>query len=248
MKISLSVVMPAYNEEETVVVSINSVLKECSAMSDVLSAYEVIVIDDGSKDGTERLIRDHFQKHSHVRIFSKKRNEGKGACIAEGAGHARYFYTLIQDADLEYSPRDYRKLINPVLTHNADVVYGSRFKGEEARVLYFWHFMGNKFLTFLSNMFSNLNLTDMETCYKLIRTSIFQNLVLESKRFGIEPEITAKVAKISHIKIYEVPVNYHGRTYVEGKKICWKDGVAAIFHIIKFNLLRSKKNSFRKLK
>ena len=246
MSISLSIIIPCYNEEKTVVASINSVVRECNAMQDVLSAYEIIVVDDGSVDESGRLIRRHFQDELCIKIFSKERNEGKGSCIAKGAVHAQYSYTLIQDADLEYSPKDYRKLIGPVILHDADAVYGSRFKGEQARVLYFWHFMGNKFLTFLSNMLSNLNLTDMETCYKLVRTSIFQNIILESKRFGVEPEITAKIAKIPDIKIYEVPINYHGRTYLDGKKICWKDGVAAIFHIVKFNLLRNVKNSFRK--
>ena len=225
-----------------------SVLEECDGMKNVLSDYEIVVIDDDSEDKTGTLIREHFQEHPRVRILSNESNCGKGFCIAKGVAHARYSYILIQDADLEYSPRDYRKLLGPVFGHDADVVYGSRFKGEEARVLYFWHFMGNKFLTFLSNMLSNLNLTDMETCYKLVRTSIFRNLVLESKRFGIKPEITAKIAKIPHVKIYEVPISYHGRTYADGKKICWKDGVAAIFHIVRFNLFRNSKNSFKKSK
>ena len=245
---SLTVVMPAWNEEKTVVASIALALKELQALNDILSAYEVIVVDDGSGDKTGQLVSEHYGGHPRVKLISKEKNRGKGASVAEGVNHARYSYTLIQDADLEYSPKDYRRLLSPVLNHGADVVYGSRFKGEEARVLYFWHFMGNKFLTFLSNMFSNLNLTDMETCYKLIRTDIFQNLVLESKRFGIEPEITAKIAKIPRVKIYEVAINYHGRTYDEGKKIGWKDGISAIFHILRFNLFRNSKNSFKEMK
>ena len=244
-KHSLSIVMPAYNEEKTVVASIASAIKELQALNDILSAYEIIVVDDGSSDKTKQLVSEHYGDHPHVKLLSNEKNRGKGASVAEGVAHARHSYTLIQDADLEYSPKDYRRLLGPVLNHGADVVYGSRFKGEEARVLYFWHFVGNKFLTFLSNMFSNLNLTDMETCYKLLRTELFQNLVLESRRFGIEPEITAKIAKIPRVKIYEVAINYHGRTYADGKKIDWKDGICAIFHIIRFNLFRNSKNIFQ---
>ena len=245
---SLTIIMPAYNEEKTVVASIASALKELQALQDILSDYEIIVVNDGSDDDTAQWVLEHYSDNPRVKLLSKDKNRGKGAAVAEGIADARHSYTLIQDADLEYSPKDYRRLLSPVLNHGADVVYGSRFKGEEARVLYFWHFMGNRFLTFLSNMFSNLNLTDMETCYKLVRTEIFQGMVLESKRFGIEPEITAKIAKIPGIKIYEVAINYHGRTYADGKKIDWKDGVCAIFHIIRFNLFRNSKNSFKEKK
>ena len=236
--------MPTYNEEKTVVASIGSALEELRAL-EVLSEYEVIVVNDGSDDKTAGLVSEHYGDNPRVKFISKEENRGKGAAVAEGVAHARCSHTLIQDADLEYSPNDYGRLLGPVLNHDADAVYGSRFKGEEARVLYFWHFMGNRFLTFLSNMFSNLNLTDMETCYKLVRTEIFRDMVLESRRFGIEPEITAKLAKIPGIKIYEVAISYHGRTYAEGKKVGWKDGISAIFHVLRFNLFRNRKNSFK---
>lgn len=239
----LSIVIPVYNEEKT----INSIL---DLVEDVLqnlvdiSSYELVVIDDCSTDNSKAVLEERISNKKHYTLLAHDINLGKGAAIRTAISKTTGDIVLIQDADMEYDPNDYKTLLQPFITGKADVVYGSRFKGEVARVLYFWHFMGNRFLTFLSNMFTNLNLTDMETCYKAFRGNIIRNMILTSNRFGIEPEMTAKIAKVKEIKIYEVPISYFGRTYDEGKKINWKDGISAIWSIVKFNIFTSYTNSF----
>ena len=235
---SLSVVIPVYNEEETLEDILNLVSE-----SDIVS--EIIIVDDCSKDNSVEIIRKSsdsiLKKKPDINIiFSQnEKNKGKGASIRAGFEMATCDVIVVQDADLEYDPREYSRLIKPISDGNADVVYGSRFIGGTHRVLYFWHYMGNKMLTLMSNMFSNLNLTDMETCYKMFRRDILKQFELKSNRFGFEPEFTAKVAK-ARLRIYELPISYYGRTYDDGKKITWRDGVAAIYHIIRYNLtLRS---------
>lgn len=231
---SLSVVIPVFNEEDT----INSLLYYVSN-SKIVS--EIIVIDDCSTDKSVPIIKETIanilKEKSHLNIlFSQnKKNMGKGASLRAGFELATCDVIVIQDADLEYDPSEYERLIKPIVDGNADVVYGSRFIGGTHRVLYFWHYMGNKMLTLMSNMFSNLNLTDMETCYKMFRREILDEFELRSNRFGFEPEFTAKIAK-ARLRIYELPISYYGRTYGDGKKITWKDGLAAIFHIIRYNL------------
>jgi glycosyltransferase involved in cell wall biosynthesis len=222
----LSVVMPVYNEKDTIQLIIDTVLAE-------QTDKELIIVDDFSTDGT----REYLQKinHDKIKVFFHEKNQGKGAAIRTALQHVSGTIIIIQDADLEYNPEEYARIINPILTNKADVVYGSRFSGPEQRVLFFWHYLGNKFLTLLSNMFTNLNLTDMETCYKAFRKEIIDQITIESNRFGMEPEITAKISKL-HCRVYEVPISYYGRDYSEGKKITWKDGFSAIWCIIKFNL------------
>ncbi len=224
----LSVVMPVYNEKNTIDKIIDLVLKENSPK-------ELIIVDDCSTDGT----RDYLQTLNldNVKIIYHDINMGKGAAIRTGVQEVNGDIVIIQDADLEYDPQDYARLIKPIKMNKADVVYGSRFIGPEQRVLYFWHYAGNKFLTLLSNMLTNLNLSDMETCYKAFRSSVIKNLRIEAHRFGMEPELTAKVAKMG-CRVYEVPISYYGRDYSEGKKITWKDGIAAIWFILKYNLFR----------
>ncbi len=202
---------------------------------------EIIVVDDGSGDSTSQLVSEFIKMHTGVKInlINHKFNQGKGACIQTALAYVKGDYVLIQDADLEYDPDEYKRLIVPVLKGNADVVFSSRFKGGNPhRILYFWHSVGNKFLTILINMASNLNLTDMESGYKLIRTSLIRSLPLREKNFGFEPEITAKISRIPNISIYEVGISYYGRTYTEGKKINWRDGVRAIYCIMKYGFLR----------
>ena len=231
---TLSVIIPVYNEEKT----INKILNLVSAI-DIVS--EVVIVDDCSKDASIEKINSSIESISkqkpHIKFqFSKNEtNQGKGATIRHGFSLATCEVIVIQDADLEYDPSEYSKLIKPIADGKADVVYGSRFIGGTHRVLYFWHYMGNKLLTLMSNMFSNLNLTDMETCYKMFRREILELFELKSNRFGFEPEFTAKIAK-SNIRIFEVGVKYYGRKYSEGKKITWKDGFSAIRCIIKYNL------------
>lgn len=223
----LSIVMPVYNEQATIMELVKRVL-------DTPYDKELIVVDDASADGTQEILRQLSDKR--VRLFFHERNQGKGAALSTGFAHAVGDVVLIQDADLEYDPHEYPKLLAPILDGKADVVYGSRFKGGEAhRVLFFWHSIGNKFLTLLSNMFTNLNLSDMETGYKVFRKEVLDQITVQEKRFGFEPEITAKIAR-QGCRIYEVGISYFGRTYKEGKKINWKDGISAIRCIIKYGL------------
>ena len=226
----LSVVMPAFNEEKTLAEVVHAVLAQPLVA-------ELIVVDDASRDGTWQVMQTLAANEPRLQIFQHPINQGKGAALRTGFSKATQPYVIIQDADLEYDPGEYAKLLGPILRNRADVVFGSRFLGsEEHRVLYFWHSVGNTFLTTLSNMFTNLNLTDMETCYKVFRREIIQKIEVEENRFGFEPEITAKVAKMG-VRIYEVAVSYHGRTYAEGKKIGWRDGISAIRCILKYGIL-----------
>lgn len=229
----LSVVVPVYNESQTV----RDILRAVESASAQMEK-EIIVVDDYSTDGTRDILRNEFNR-APIRVFFHEKNTGKGGAIHTGLREASGDVVLIQDADLEYDPVEYPRLLQPILDGKADVVYGSRFSGSDAhRVLYFWHYLGNRFLTTLSNMFSNLNLTDMETCYKVFRAETIRAVRLEQKRFGFEPEVTAKIAKLPGCRIYEVGISYHGRTYKEGKKINWKDGVSAIWCILRYNLFR----------
>jgi len=227
----LSIIIPCYNECST----ISKIIKKINKQN--LIDKEIILIDDFSSDGT-RLIIENELKNEVDQIFFNEINYGKGYCIKKGIKEAKGDIILIQDADLEYDPSDYIKLISPIEKNIADVVYGSRFVGSaEKRVLYFWHTIGNKLLTILSNIFTNLNLTDMEVGYKVFKSDVIKNIDLEENRFGFEPEITAKISK-KKLRIYEVGISYFGRKYIEGKKITWKDGFSAIRCILKYNLLR----------
>jgi glycosyltransferase involved in cell wall biosynthesis len=227
----LSVVMPVYNEARTVRQVIETVLAQ-------RPVQELIIVDDCSTDGTWQVLDDLAKAQERIRLLRHEQNQGKGAALATGISHAKAPIVIIQDADMEYDPSEYHNLLKPILSNKADVVFGSRFIGSgDHRVLYFWHSVGNKALTMFSNMATNLNLTDMETCYKVFRREVLQSIRLEEKRFGFEPEITAKVSKLG-VRIYEVPISYHGRTYAEGKKINWKDGFRALWCIMKYNLFR----------
>ncbi len=232
----LSVVIPVYNEEKTIAQIVNVVLG-------VPIDKEVILVNDCSKDGTGAAIDQLAAQHDSVRAFHHDVNQGKGAALRTGFKHVSGDVVIIQDADLEYDPREYPRLLQPILDGKADVVFGSRFIGGEShRVLYYWHSVGNHLLTTMSNMFTNLNLTDMEVCYKLFRRQVLEHITIEEDRFGFEPEITAKVARLRidgrRLRIYEVGISYSGRTYEEGKKIGWKDGVRAIWCIVKYNFRR----------
>ena len=230
----LSVIIPAYNEEATISRLLDAVL-DCDLPPGV--DREVVVVDDASTDGTQNAL-EPYASNPRVRIFRQSRNRGKGSALRRGFAEARGDFVIVQDADLEYDPREYPKLLQPVLDGRADVVYGSRFMGSDAhRVLFFWHSVGNRLLTLLSNSVTNLNLTDMETCYKLFRIEILRRIELREDRFGIEPEVTAKVARLG-VRIYEVGISYAGRTYEEGKKIGWRDGLWALWCIFKYGLLR----------
>lgn len=232
--------MPAYNEAATIHLILQKI-KEVELLSNI--DKEIIIVNDCSVDDTKGAVDRYIQANPDINIqyFEHEVNKGKGAALSTGISKATGDCLVIQDADLEYDPQEYNDLLKPVLSGYADIVYGSRFIGNNPhRILFFWHTIGNKFLTFLSNMFTNLNLTDMETCYKLFRTSIIQKINLKENRFGFEPEITAKVARIPRIRIYEVGISYYGRTYEEGKKIGWKDGFRAIYCILKYGLLRAK--------
>lgn len=230
----LSILIPAYNEEDTITAILNKVL-EVKLRDNVQK--EIIIVNDCSKDKTVELVEEFIKENpkENIQLFSQDKNKGKGAAINRAIKECSGDYLIVQDADLEYDPEEYNHLLKPVFMDDADVVYGSRFMGHQPhRILFFWHSIGNKFLTRLSNMMTNLNLTDMETCYKLIRASIAKDINIKENRFGIEPEITAKLAKIKRIKIYEVGISYYGRTYEEGKKIGWRDGFRAIWCIIKY--------------
>lgn len=228
----LSIVMPVYNERETLFEIIQRVLDVQLPIE-----REIVLVDDCSKDGTQELypqIETRFPG-ARIRLFKHAVNQGKGAALRTGFREAQGDIILVQDADLEYDPKDYHRLLAPILDGRADVVYGSRFVGGDAhRVLYFWHMIGNKVLTTLSNMFTNLNLTDMETCYKVFRREVLANIRIKSNRFGVEPELTAKIAK-GRWRIFEVGISYNGRSYDEGKKITWRDGVKAIVCIVRFS-------------
>ena len=226
----LSVVIPAYNERDT----IREIVKRVRALPLEL---EIIIVDDASTDGTRDILRQEIEPQV-ARVLYQERNRGKGAAIRMGIAQATGDVTVIQDADLEYDPQDLLVLLHPIESDKADVVYGSRFaSGKERRVLFFWHSRGNRFLTILSNCFTNLNLTDMETCYKMFRTPLIQSIRLEQDRFGFEPEVTAKIAR-TRCRLYEVGISYSGRDYAEGQKIGWKDGVQAIWCILKYGLVR----------
>ena len=232
----LSIIIPCYNEEKTIHLILDKVIKV--KLNGGISK-ELILVNDCSTDGTKEAIENYFRQNPGVdaKIYHHEVNKGKGAAIHTGIAQATGDYLVIQDADLEYNPEEYNILIQPVLDGFADVVLGSRFMGGNPhRVLFFWHSIGNKFLTFLSNVFTNFNLTDMETCYKLFRSEIIKNVKLNEKRFGFEPEVIARIARIPGIRVYEVGISYYGRTYAEGKKIGWKDGFHAIWCILKYNL------------
>ena len=223
----LSVIIPVYNEVKT----ITEIISRVSSAQVIAPEKEIIIVDDCSTDGTRELLEEIGRSQKDLKILSHKVNQGKGAALRTGFESATGDIIIIQDADLEYDPREYPKLLQPIIDGRADVVYGSRFLGGPHRVLFFWHYLGNKFLTLVSNALTNLNLTDMETCYKVFKRQVLDEITLKSNRFGIEPEFTSKVAK-KGFRIYEVPISYSGRDYSEGKKITWKDGFVAIFTIL----------------
>jgi glycosyltransferase involved in cell wall biosynthesis len=231
-RVTLSVVIPAYNEIHTAEALLRRV-------REVPLNLEVIVVDDGSTDGTRDLLKRLEGEGLIDTLVFHEENRGKGAALQTGFGEAKGDVTVVQDADLEYDPHELPLLLQPILSGKADAVYGSRFLGGPHRVLFFWHSVGNTFLTLLSNMLTDLNLTDMETCYKMIRTELLQSLELSASRFGIEPELTARLAQAG-ARIYELPISYHGRSYAEGKKINWKDGLAALWYIFRSNVLGPK--------
>lgn len=236
----LSIIMPAYNEEATIHLILDKI-KAVELINEIQK--EIIIVNDCSNDGTKEAIQKYIHDNGDVRIkyFEHEVNKGKGAALRTGISQATGEYLVIQDADFEYDPDEYNDLLKPVVSGFADVVYGSRFMGSNPhRILFFWHTIGNRFLTFLSNIFTNLNLTDMETCYKLFNTKMIQSIKLEEDRFGFEPEITAKISRISEVRIYEIGISYYGRTYEEGKKIGWKDGLRAVYCILKYGLFRSE--------
>jgi len=243
----VSVVIPVYNERRY----IEEILRR---VQDSALAYEIVIVDDASTDGTRQLLQQLQEQQSgghrevpatdgrgplylaNIRFFFQERNQGKGAAVRRAFHESTGDLLLVQDADLEYDPKDYPRLLEPILDGRADVVYGSRFLGGPQRVLFFWHYIGNKFLTLLSDMITNLNLSDMESCYKVFRREVIESIQLKSNRFGFEPEVTAKIAKIRKWRVYEVPISYSGRTYEEGKKITWRDGFEALYTIVRYSL------------
>lgn len=232
----LSIVIPVYNEAHTVTAILDSIQK-VKLINNI--EKELLIVNDASTDTTHEVISSYIEKNQSINIcyFVHEKNQGKGAALHTGIKNATGEYLIVQDADLEYDPAEYNLLFAPIIRGVADVVYGSRFiGGYPHRILFFWHSIGNKILTFLSNMFTNLNLTDMETCYKLFNTRMVQSLSLKEKRFGFEPEVTAKISRVPDVRIYEVGISYYGRTYTEGKKINWRDGFRAIYCILRYNI------------
>jgi glycosyltransferase involved in cell wall biosynthesis len=232
----LSILIPAYNEEKTITAILDRIA-EVKFVYDIQK--EIVIVNDASRDNTKAVVEGYIAAHPDrdIKFFSQTFNQGKGAAIHKAIELATGDYLVVQDADLEYDPHEFNDLLKPVFMAEADVVYGSRFMGGNAhRIMFFWHSIGNRWLTFASNALTNLNLTDMETCYKLMRSDIAKSLLLKEKRFGFEPEVTAKLARLKDIRIYEIGISYYGRTYAEGKKIGWKDGFRAIWCIMKYNI------------
>lgn len=235
-RMKLSIIIPAYNEARTIHLILNKVIA-VELIENI--EKEIIIVNDCSSDNTSTVVKEFILDKPFIKFVEHAVNKGKGAAIHTGIKEASGDFVIVQDADLEYDPQEINKLLKPIIDGFADVVYGSRFMGGDPhRILFFWHSIGNNILTFASNMFTNLNLTDMETCYKLFRSEIIKNIELKEDRFGFEPEVTAKISRIKRIRIYEVGISYYGRTYEEGKKINWKDGVRAIYCILKYGLFK----------
>lgn len=238
---TLSIIIPAYNEAQTIDRVLNKI-RTVALISDIQK--EIVIVDDCSVDDTAAVVQAYIRDHQDMNITFRRhrKNQGKGAALRTGIQQATGDYLIVQDADLEYDPNEYCRLLRPIVDGRADVVYGSRFMGGHAhRILFFWHTVGNKFLTFLSNAFTNLNLTDINTCYKLFRTSLLRHIDLKENRFGFDPEVTAKISQFPRIRIYEIGISYYGRTYEEGKKINWQDGFRSIYCICRYNLFHRKR-------